>query len=171
MIKIVICDDEIHYQNKLEMELNEFAKDKYYLDIVKISTGIQMINYFKKENDIDIIFLDVHMPNIDGMEVAKELRKIGYRDEIIFYTHSKPEVFEAFDVDAFHYIIKEETDKIRRESIYQKAIDEARKQKENFISVACAGKSKIIPLAKIMYFKVSKSIVYIYLEDGSVVDF
>ncbi len=50
----------------------------------------------------DIIFLDIFMDKINGMETAKILRNEGYEGEIVFLTTSPDFVFEAFDVQSFH---------------------------------------------------------------------
>ena len=54
----------------------------------------------------DIIFLDVDMPSPNGIETAKRLREEGCEAVIVFVTALREYVFDAFDVGAFHYLVK-----------------------------------------------------------------
>ena len=59
-----------------------------------------------KSYDADILFLDIQMPGIDGMKAARIIRGIGKKTVIIFVTALEEQVFNAFDVGAFQYIVK-----------------------------------------------------------------
>ncbi len=74
----------------------------------------------------DILFLDIQMPDMDGMKLAKKLRDIGWESIIIFITAYTDYVFDAFDVRAFHYLVKP----IANEK-FKKVLDSAVKQYEN----------------------------------------
>ena len=54
----------------------------------------------------DLVFLDIQMEGMDGMDTARALRKTQPEAVLIFVTGSKEYVFEAFDVSAFHYLLK-----------------------------------------------------------------
>jgi len=58
------------------------------------------------DKNIDILFLDIQMSGKDGMETARELRKKDKNMILIFVTAVEEYVFQAFDVGAFHYIVK-----------------------------------------------------------------
>lgn len=54
----------------------------------------------------DIIFLDIQMDGINGMEAAKKIRERNANTVLIFITGIKEYVFEALDIYAFHYLLK-----------------------------------------------------------------
>ena len=99
-MRIGICDDQ--------KEIREILTDKvkkYYPaeDIAVYSSGEELLAARKLP---DILFLDVQMPEKDGMETARELRKRDRQMIIIFVTVTEDYVFQSFDVGAFLYLIK-----------------------------------------------------------------
>ena len=59
-----------------------------------------------EENMADIVITDIQMPGMDGMETAKILRQKNEKMVLIFVTAVEEYVFQAFDVAAFHYLVK-----------------------------------------------------------------
>ena len=104
MLHIAICDDEIHMLGKLKKMVHDFFKvHKIDITVAAFTCGEKLLEYGKK---IDILFLDIQMKNMDGIETAKILRKSGFSGFLIFVTILKETVFQAFEVQAFDYLIK-----------------------------------------------------------------
>ena len=99
-LRIAICDDEKEIRNNIERNIRLIYAD---VSIVQFEDGKTLLAYTEQ---IDILFLDIQMQPIDGMETARELRKAGNRMTIIFVTAIEEYVFQAFDVGAFHYLVK-----------------------------------------------------------------
>ncbi len=106
MIRIAICDDEKNIRAYLrtlvrkqdsESEITEYASADEYL-----SGGMEH----------DLLFLDIEMKGsisgMDGMSMAKQIRgmELGRQPVIIFVTGYEKYVYDAFDVDAFQYLLK-----------------------------------------------------------------
>ncbi|MDR1018435.1 MAG: LytTR family DNA-binding domain-containing protein [Lachnospiraceae bacterium] len=164
MLRVAICDNNIKDRNILETKLNQLSKEaKITMHIEKFSAGYQFKDYWsKKENEFDILFLDVNLPDESGLDLAKDLRKLGYKDEIIFNSREKSEVFESFDVKAFHYIVKDEISDKREKEIFVHAYEEVCKEKENYITVCCGGESLTIPVNIIKYFEAKRNIINVH---------
>lgn len=99
-MRIAICDDE---KNIRELIGNKVKKQYPKADIVFFSSGEELL---LSEEKIDILFLDIQMNGKNGMETARELRKKNKKVILIFITAIEDYVFQAFDVGAFHYIVK-----------------------------------------------------------------
>ena len=99
-LNIAICDDEKAIREQIN-ELIEKEKVGICLDLYE--TGDALLATDKK---FDIVFLDIQMDGTDGIETAKRLRQRDEDTILIFITGIREYVFEAFDVAAFHYLLK-----------------------------------------------------------------
>ncbi len=100
MIEIAICDDEKRIIERIEDLIKKQNTDCH---IESFQTGNELLADQKR---FDLIFLDIQMDGINGMETAKAVREYDRKTVIIFVTAVKEYVFEAFDVGAFHYLLK-----------------------------------------------------------------
>ena len=100
-IKTIIVDDEPHARRYLS-ELLSIDEDIYLLDSFK--NGREALSYIF-ENQVDLVFLDIHMPGINGLEVIQQLpeKRIPF---IIFTTAYDQYAINAFEASAFDYILK-----------------------------------------------------------------
>lgn len=106
MLQIAICDDNEDFMKNTSCMIEKWAKD----------TGIQTnIFCFNNGDDLilqntikpmDIIILDIFMPLLNGMEIAKELRKNDSVVNIIFLTSSPEFALESYEVKAQGYLLK-----------------------------------------------------------------
>ena len=121
-LNIAICDDEKAIREQIN-ELIEKEKVGICLDLYE--TGDALLATDKK---FDIVFLDIQMDGTDGIETAKRLRQRDEDTILIFITGIREYVFEAFDVAAFHYLLKPiEEDKFRE--VFHRAEREMEKRK------------------------------------------
>lgn len=116
MLKIAICDDEecqrIELTNMIKKAL-ELKNIKYL--IFQYENGEDLL---QSKLEINLYFLDIRMDKLNGIETAKKIRKLKKEVIIIFITALKEYVFEAFDVKAFHYILKPVSEKRLIEVLY-----------------------------------------------------
>lgn len=99
-MKIGICDDMSEVR---EMIADLVRRRCPAEDICLYDAGNSLL---AEESLPDILFMDIQMPGINGMETAKMLRERKRQICIIFVTVMSDMVFEAFDVGAFHYLVK-----------------------------------------------------------------
>lgn len=99
-MRIAICDDEKEIR---ELLAEKSAKLYPKADISLWQSGEELLAAKEK---LDILLLDIQMQGKDGMETARELRKRDQAVIIIFVTALDDFVFQAFDVGAFHYLVK-----------------------------------------------------------------
>lgn len=126
-MNIAIVDDEkiIREQIKglIEKQMKVCCQDICQADAYK--TGDELLSAGKH---FDIIFLDIQMEGRDGIETARELRKQEEDAVLIFVTGIKEYVFEAFDVAAFHYLLKP-IEEAKFTEVFARAQEEAKKRK------------------------------------------
>jgi DNA-binding LytR/AlgR family response regulator len=173
MERVAICDDDQSCIKLLHRQVKSFAK-KMNIDInvVEYSSGTNLLfDWADPKVHTDILYLDIHMPGASGIEVAEKLREDGCNAEIIFYTKSSPEVFGAFDVDAFHYILKGETPIDKQEAIFRRAIQKSREKSDEVITFSCAGEHRTIKIKDIKYFTVEVRVLTVHYGDGKTFDF
>ena len=121
-LNIAICDDEEIIREQIK-ELTE--KEKSGLCMELYETGDALLASGKQ---FDIVFLDIQMEGTDGIETAKRLRQRDEDTILIFITGIREYVFEAFDVAAFHYLLKPiEEEKFRE--VFRRAGRELEKRK------------------------------------------
>lgn len=103
-IKIVICDDEKSVQEILQRKIERICTASGNVcQIVCCDSGEEVL---RMGSAPDILFMDIQMPGRNGMDVAKELRVYHKGTVLIFVTALAEYVYDAFDVSAFHYLVK-----------------------------------------------------------------
>lgn len=105
--RIAICDDE---QNQIEyitsIVASWSAHEGHGCEIRTFASAEAFLFEYEEDKAYDILLLDVEMKNINGIELAKRIRKDNNRAEIIFITSHFEFVGEGYEVDALHYLIK-----------------------------------------------------------------
>lgn len=106
-LNIAICDDEALQTEYLKTLVTEWAKQSG--NGVKISTYPSAESFlfdYSEDMSHDILLLDVEMGNINGIELAKTVRKNNSTVQIIFVTGYYQYFSDGFDVSALHYLLK-----------------------------------------------------------------
>ena len=100
MIEIAICDDEKIIREQIT---GLIERQKADCRIEGFATGKELL---AAKKHFDLIFLDIQMEGMNGIETARVIREQDRLAVLIFITAMKEYVFEAFDVAAFHYLLK-----------------------------------------------------------------
>lgn len=168
-MNILVCDDQFEHARVCKSKVLEVA-ERHGIDVkVDIASSGKNLLFFldTKYKNIDLIYMDIHMPELDGIETAKKLREKQVNAEIVFYTADPNYALKAFDVQALHYIIKEEHSDEQFEEIFMSACQRCNKKKTEVLSLSCAGERRNVPIDRIQYFEVQSRIVTVYyMEQG-----
>ena len=165
-MRIAICDDEVSMVQILEEKIKKLLPDAV---IDKYLSGDELIASGSKP---DILFLDIQMPGMDGMETAKVLRQDNENMILIFVTAAEEYVFQAFDVGAFHYLVKPFSDEKLKE-VVTKAVHNIKRSSrpekdEKYIMVQTAGSHIKIFLRDIVYAEVYNRKVIIHTRSTDI---
>ncbi len=104
MIDIAIVDDNTNDRADLSQRVEAYLKERAMLFSVHVfACGADLLNCTR---DFDLVFLDIQMDGISGIETAEKLRAHGTTGHIVFVTVLNEYVFDAFDVEASDYLLK-----------------------------------------------------------------
>ncbi|MDE6214503.1 MAG: LytTR family DNA-binding domain-containing protein [Lachnospiraceae bacterium] len=179
---IMICDDDKTLQKLLRQKIEKFCADRNrFCRIVCCDSGEEMLALPAP----DVLFLDIQMSGKNGMEIARELRRRHENTILIFVTAMSEYVYEAFDVDALHYLIKPFSDE-KLQEVLNKAlqqlqnlaeIKEAQRKSEKplenqedskILLVKRGGLSTKVFLSDIIYAEVFNRKVMLHTLDGDI---
>lgn len=101
-MKVIIVEDEVLAQQ----ELNWLIKTHSQMEIVgTFDDGMDVLKYLQ-HHEVDALFLDINIPSLDGVLLAQYISKFAHKPFIVFITAWKEHAVEAFELEAFDYILK-----------------------------------------------------------------
>lgn len=131
MLKIAVCDD-----SRTDMEMLEAAFDRlkdYPVDYDVYFSGEELLSYSALHGEVYHLYIfDIEMPDMSGLELAKEVRKKDAKALFVFLTSYTSYVMDVFDVITFDYISKPITAE-KLESVLLKAMNYLDMIKQDFV--------------------------------------
>lgn len=101
-MKAIIVEDEFLAQQELSWLIRQHSQ----LQIeATFDDGLDVLKYLQNHQP-DVIFLDINIPSLDGVLLAQNISKFAHRPLIVFITAYKEHAVEAFELEAFDYILK-----------------------------------------------------------------
>lgn len=153
-MRIAICDDEKEIRDMLAEKIERLYPEA---DLLLYQSGAELL---LANAEPDILLLDIQMSGKNGMETARELRRKSKKTILIFVTALEDFVFQAFDVGAFHYLVKPFDDNKFAE-VLGNAIKEYKDRKTDHpdqgkqsLMIMTGGKHITVNLAEIIYAEV-----------------
>ena len=167
-VKIAICDDNPQELKALQTEIvrvSELIKFEAMTYLYK--DGNEVINLLcNKKEQFDILFLDIDMPDISGIDVARKIREEDLDIILVFVSAHEQYVFESIEYNPFRYIRKNRIEKELYQSI-KAAVAFLKSQNEKIIVIKTdVGDVKVKP-SEIMYYETENRKVLIHLRDGT----
>lgn len=101
-MKAIIVEDEIPAREELEYLIEEYSEIEV---INSFDDGLDVLK-FLQEQEVDVIFLDINIPSLDGILLASTISKFTKKPYIVFTTAYKEHAAKAFELEAFDYILK-----------------------------------------------------------------
>lgn len=108
MLQIAVCDDSAKDLDAFMALLREYFQVhlETMAQIVPFESGEQLLSKVKEGQVYDIVFLDIIMPDLDGIEIGRRLRALGSSCLLIYFTYSKDYAIDSYDVGAYYYLLK-----------------------------------------------------------------
>lgn len=168
MIYIAICDDERYMSDHISKMVSAFFQKKNReVSIRLFSSGKELLSYHKQ---IDILFLDIQMKDMDGMETARKLREDNFRGFLIFITVLKDMVFQSFEVQAYDYLVKP-VEEAQFEKTMERLFASMHRASEDSLLVQKGYEGRIIPKDEIVFCEIIDRKVYLNLVSLEVIDY
>lgn len=164
MIRIAVVDDEENVLDYISSKISEtLIKLKYDAKIVKYTNGREIIESDKIHN-YDIIFLDLEMPELDGMQTAEFIRENDVNVVIAIITNRNDLVYKTlrYDISAF---IRKEFFEIEIEEELCRLYNKAKNRCTKYLLKTEKGEKNFIP-SQIIYIESHNHNVYLYNENG-----
>lgn len=169
-LNVAICDDEEYYRHYIENLVRGYLVKKNVLFRIELFENGK--DFCETENNFqkfDIIFLDIEMEGMNGMETAYSIREKNCEMDIVFITIMPDYVFEGYKVSAVRYIMKKELDKLLFECLAD--ILKKRKCSGHKMEISFVGGKRTVLLDDILYieskshklfFKKGDDVLYMY---------
>ena len=150
-MKIVICEDEHIFSEHLVGYIDEWAKEKsVFVETFIYTAAERFLDEWNDSEDYDIIFLDIKMDKMNGMDLAKVIRKTNSYIPIVFATNMREYVFKGYSVAAMQYLLKP----VKKEDCFTclNRVHQGSRVKKYYI-VNDIEKTVKIPVSEIIYIK------------------
>ena len=167
MIKIAVCDDEPLMAQELAGHLADYMKEKSMTASCSVSIFPNGRALLDAADRFDVIFLDIQMEQPDGMETAKLLRRRGDHSLLVFVTVLKELVFDAFQVEAYDYLLKP-LDSARFHQTMDRVLRSLERRTVENIVIQRGTGCEVVLLSDIVYCEVLGRKVYLHKNDGTV---
>lgn len=159
--KIAICDDSDVDREYVTNMVKRWAESLGYLvQLDTFSTAEGFLFHYEEEKDYDILLLDIEMGDMDGVTMAKHLRKENDTVQIIFITGYSDYISEGYEVAALHYLMKP----VKEEklcSVLERATERLSKN-ERVLNLKSGGEIIRVPIYQIRYVEVYGNYVTIH---------
>lgn len=162
--KIAICDDEQEQTEYIASIVTSWsAHEGHPCEIHTFASAEAFLFEYAEDKAYDILLLDVEMKNMNGIELAKCIRRDNNRAEIIFITSHFEFVGEGYEVDALHYLIKP----ISAEKLTQVLTKAAEKLSVEppSVVVSCEGETVKLYESDILYVESFLHYIIIHIKD------
>ena len=160
-MRIAICDDEEMYRVQLKSVLDKILVNAEY-EIETFADGNRLEEAYS-EAPYDLVFLDIEMPAVDGITLARRLRARSEKVFIVFLTGHVEYALEGYEVNALRYLTKPvDTDKLKEVIRYVQDKQGSGRQ----IIVKEDGEQLLIDIADVMYMESMNQNVRIVTTKG-----
>ena len=162
--KIAVCDDSAEDRDYIAALAKQWAKrNGYLLELSQFVSSENFLFAYSDKSDYDILLLDIEMGKMDGVELAKRLRRENETLQIVFVTGYSDYISEGYEVAALHYLMKPvKEDKLL--TVLDRAVERLRKA-ERVLTLELGREMVRVPLHQIRYIDVRLNYATVHAKE------
>jgi two-component system, LytTR family, response regulator len=164
-VNVAIIDDEKYVLDQMV----DLFKDIPEANLKCVTSNLSELLTSLNDTDIDVVILDISMPNIDGFQVANYLRTNYPSLKIIFMSAHTEYALRGYDFYPEDYLVKP-INYFRLRQTLKKIKESTRTKLNSKLGIRCEGSLKLIDVGKIQYIEKRGRKTRIYLEDGQIIN-
>lgn len=170
MIKIAICDDSYIDAEIMKAFLEDYyAKKNSFCEIMIYSSGEELIETYQSDgNKFHLLFLDIYMKQLNGIETATIIRKFDEHVKIVFCTVSLEHAVDSYDVFAYGYLLKP-FDVTKLRALLDKFTKTILGKEVSHIRIKSEYADRLVALSDIVYFESNDKLLYIHKKNRDIV--
>lgn len=161
--RVAICDDHAEDAAFEQQLLLDWAKERRVeVQAEQFSSAESFLFWYEEDKTFDILLLDIEMGEMDGVTMAKQVRRENETIQIVFITGYSDYIAEGYEVEALHYLMKP----VNREKLFM-VLDRAmakHKQNERCLNLELSGEMVRLPFYEIRYLDVLKNYVTVHAK-------
>ena len=164
MTRIAIVEDEAAVREQLAGYVQRYTRQYgTQFEVTMFTDGVEILEDYRPV--YDIIFLDVEMLHLDGMETARRIRELDSDVLLIFITNMAQYAIKGYAVGALDYVLKPVPYFAFSQQL-QKAVNQLAKRTRHYLAVPVDGGMRRLDAATIYYIESEGHRVHFYTEDG-----
>ena len=170
MTRIAFCDDDAALLHQMQDFLEQYRTLRgVQLELFPYTKPMELLADIEAGVRFDVLFLDVLMPGINGINAAREIRRYDTAVQIIFVTSSSEFAVQSYVVGAYYYQLKP----IWKDSFFRltdAVLAECRKRTQHSLILRCKSGVTRITLDSLEYCEVQGRTLVFHLLDGTVIE-
>lgn len=166
MIKITIVEDNLEWAEQLRGYIYRFAEGRNYeFKVEHFKNGLDFISDY--DFNSDIIFMDIEMEYLNGLDAARKLRKMDCRAAIVFVTNMAQYALYGYEVDAVDFIVKP----VKYQNFvtkFEKALRCCTLNRDATVRLRTDNGIRFLPYSSIYYMESQKHYILMHTKEGEI---
>lgn len=163
-MRIAICDDEIKQKKEIQKYLQTFKEPE--MEIINYSSGQELLDAIAQGEIFSLLFLDIRMEGLDGVETCRQIRQKDQKMKIIFMTSLLEYAIAGYELNVNDFLLKPITKENFRK-VFARICKDTPKPEQTIYSIQSKGMRKALPPGNIQYIESYGRKLEIHEEHGS----
>lgn len=166
MLEIAVCEDDKYSRIQIVRLLEKCAEiQEIEISVREFENGEKLLREIRAGLGIHLIYMDIEMDGINGLNTAKMIRERDHTVQIIFVTNYETYALEGYKSRPFDYLVKP-VDEREFRGTFQEVIEEIRRNEMYFVYESARIQIKL-PMKEILYFQSSNKRIEVHMTGGS----